>query len=228
MSTHQSQRRILLQTAAGLAASQLALSSASAAAGVVTPGTVASGANVVASNAAIPNTASAANAVNAIAASKSPARNWNGKPGEFDFLSGEWKISHRRIDKPGSKEWSVFEGEATCWSILGGIGSIEELRIPVRNFSGMGLRLLDVEKKEWSDFWVNAKSGVLVPPAVIGGFENGVGLFISDEPDGGQAIKVRGMWDNITAKTCRWQHAVSRDGGLTWEDNWIMDWKRVR
>lgn len=227
MSTHQSQRRILLQTAAGLAASQLALSGASAAAGTVTPGIVATSANVVASHAATANVASA-NAAIATAAGKPLARNWNGKPGEFDFLSGEWKISHRRIDKPGSKEWSVFEGEATCWSILGGIGSIEELRIPVRNFSGMGLRLLDVEKKEWSDFWVNAKSGVLVPPAVIGGFENGVGLFISDETDGGQPIKVRGMWDNITAKTCRWQQAVSRDGGLTWEDNWIMDWKRVR
>ncbi len=196
MSSHQSQRRILLQTAAGLAAGQLA-SSASAAS---TP-----------------------------AGSKIAApRNWNSKPGEFDFLSGEWKIRHRRLDKPGSKEWSVFEGEATCWSILGGIGSIEELRIPSRNFSGMGLRLLDVEKKAWSDFWVNAKSGVLTPPAVIGGFDNGVGLFISDETDGGQAIKVRGMWDNITAKTCRWQQAVSRDGGQSWEDNWIMDWQRVR
>lgn len=207
MSPQQSQRRILLQTAAGLAAGQLAVSSANASGTQVASAT---GSNVAAAGRA------------------ATARNWNGKPGEFDFLSGEWKISHRRIDKPGSREWSVFEGEATCWSILGGIGSIEELRIPVRNFSGMGLRLLDVEKKEWSDFWVNAKSGVLVPPAVTGGFENGVGLFISDETDGGQAIKVRGMWDNITAKTCRWQQAVSRDGGQSWEDNWIMDWKRVR
>jgi hypothetical protein len=40
--------------------------------------------------------------------------------------------------------------------ILAGVGSVEELRIPARNFSGMGLRLLDLEKKVWADHWVNA------------------------------------------------------------------------
>jgi hypothetical protein len=28
---------------------------------------------------------------------------------------------------------------------------VEELRIPVRNFNGMGLRLLDVKKRVWVD-----------------------------------------------------------------------------
>lgn len=71
-----------------------------------------------------------------------------GKPGDFDFLSGSWNISHRRLK---GKEWDEFKGEATCWSILGGVGSVEELRIPARDFAGMGLRLLDVEKRIWSD-----------------------------------------------------------------------------
>ena len=75
-----------------------------------------------------------------------------GKPGDFDFLQGEWKIAHQRPKANSPGEWDHFEGEATCWSILGGIASIEELRIPARNFSGMGLRLLDSEKKLWSDF----------------------------------------------------------------------------
>lgn len=153
--------------------------------------------------------------------------NYDGKPGEFDFLNGEWKIQHRRLKNPANNEWDIFEGEATCWSILGGIGSIEELRIPARNFSGMGLRLLDVKNKQWSDFWVNAASGVLNPPAVIGGFLHGDGIFISDELDGGAPIKIRGVWDKITQQSCRWQQAISRDNGKTWEDNWLMEWQRV-
>lgn len=69
----------------------------------------------------------------------------DGRPGDFDFLTGEWKISHRRLKAPG--EWDVFEGEATCWSIIGGVGHVEELRIPARDFSGTGLRFLDLGTK---------------------------------------------------------------------------------
>lgn len=150
-----------------------------------------------------------------------------GKPGDFDFLHGEWKISHRRLKTAGGQDWDVFEGEASCWSILNGIGSIEELRIPARNFSGMGIRLLDVEKKLWSDFWVNSRSGILTSPGVTGGFRDGVGLFISEEIDQGKTIKARGMWDKITSNSCRWQQAISYDDGKTWEDNWQMEWRRV-
>jgi len=77
-----------------------------------------------------------------------------GKPGDFDFLTGEWRI-HNKF-REGEK-WIEFPGEATVAGILGGIASVEELRIPARGFSGMGLRLLNVEKKIWSDHWVNAK-----------------------------------------------------------------------
>lgn len=148
-----------------------------------------------------------------------------GKPGEFDFLTGEWRISHRRLKNPG--EWDEFTGEATCWSILGGIASIEELRIPARDFAGMGLRLLDVEHGTWNDFWINAKSGVLGPAGVPGSFVDGVGTFTSSEIDGTTPILVRGTWDRITATSCRWSQAVSRDDGRTWDDNWLMDWVRA-
>lgn len=149
-----------------------------------------------------------------------------GKPGDFDFLAGEWKIRHRRF-KAAEGVWDEFEGEATCWTILGGVASVEELRIPARDFSGMGLRLLDVEKRVWSDFWVNAKSGVFGGGGTPGYFIDGVGVFIADEMDGDKPIKVRGLWDRITPTSCRWSQALSYDGGATWQDQWIMDWRRA-
>jgi hypothetical protein len=150
-----------------------------------------------------------------------------GKPGDFNFLAGEWKISHRRLKSANADDWDVFTGEATCWTILGGVGSVEELRIPARGFSGMGLRLLDLEQKLWNDFWVNGKSGVLTTPGLTGSFENGVGTFTAEEEDGGRKIVSRGVWDRITPNSCRWHQAVSRDGGKTWEPNWFMDWTRA-
>jgi len=150
-----------------------------------------------------------------------------GKPGDFDFLAGSWNISHRRLKNAGTSDWDEFKGEATCWTILAGVGSIEELRIPARDFSGMGLRLLDLEKRVWSDYWVNARSGVLGSEGVPGSFENGVGTFLADDMDGDRPIKVRGVWDRITPTSCRWHQAISRDGGKEWEENWLMDWLRL-
>ncbi len=150
-----------------------------------------------------------------------------GKPGDFDFLAGEWRIRHRQLPH-GATEWVKFDGEATCWTILGGVGSVEELRIPARNFSGMGLRMLDVEKRVWSDFWVNARSGVLLAPGQTGSFENGVGIFVSDDLDNDdKPIKAGGLWDQITPASCRWRQVISRDGGVTWDHTWIMQWRRA-
>jgi hypothetical protein len=158
----------------------------------------------------------------AAAAVKTP-----GKAGDFDFLSGEWKIAHRRLKTAGGNDWDLFDGEATCWSVLGGVASVEELRIPARDFAGMGIRVLDVKELVWADFWVNARSGVLTPPGMPGRFENGVGTFIADDTDGDKPIKVRGVWDRITPHSCRWHQAISNDGGTSWQANWFMDWVRA-
>ena len=88
-----------------------------------------------------------------------------GRAGDFDFLAGEWRIQHRRRAASGG-DWDRFEGEATCWSILAGAGSVEELRVPARDFSGVGLRLLDPDAQLWSDYWVNAKQGQLATPGM--------------------------------------------------------------
>lgn len=155
-----------------------------------------------------------------------PAKPTPGKAGDFDFLAGEWRIEHWRLPQ-GAREWDRFSGEATCWTLLGGVGSVEELRIPARNFSGMGLRLLDVEQRVWSDFWVNAKSGVLTSPGQTGSFEDGRGLFYSDYEDKGRTMLSVGIWDDITGSSCRWRQATSADGGRTWDHNWVMHWTRA-
>ena len=147
-----------------------------------------------------------------------------GRPGDFNFLTGEWRIHNRSIVNGA---WLEYEGEATVYGILAGVGSVEELRIPSRNFSGMGLRLLDVENRVWSDHWVNARSGVVTTPGQLGSFENGAGIFVTDDVDNGQPVKYAGVWDLITPTSCRWRQASSRDGGQSWDQNWIMNWTRV-
>lgn len=182
--------------------------------------------NAGAAAAAAALTGTSAHAAGTIATTTSAA---TGKPGDFNFLAGSWKISHRRLKLrwAAAKEWDTFEGEATCWTVLAGAASIEELRVPARGFSGLGIRLLDVNKHLWADYWVSSRDGVLTPPPMWGGFENGVGTFVADDVDDGLPIKARGIWDRITPKSCRWHQTASRDGGKTWEENWFMDWVRA-
>lgn len=153
-----------------------------------------------------------------------PATATPGKPGDFGFLDGRWRIRHlkRRGDK-----WDRFDGEARCWSILAGIGHVEELLIPARDFSGLGLRMLDVEKRQWSDHWVNAKSGVVTTPGQTGSFEAGAGLFASTYDDSGKTMHSMGIWDRIGDGVCRWRQVYSADGGKNWRHDWVMHWRRV-
>ena len=144
----------------------------------------------------------------------------NGKAGDFGFLSGEWKISHRQLKE---QQWDRYEGEASVHAILGGLVSVEELRIPSRNFHGMGLRVLDIERGLWADYWVNSKNGRMDPAPAWGSFVDGVGRW-DTHADG---VITRGVWDQITARSCRWSQMRSLDAGKTWEENWVMQWARV-
>lgn len=149
-----------------------------------------------------------------------------GRPGDFDFLSGAWTIAHRRRKVDG--HWDEFDGDATCWSILGGTASIEELRIPARDFSGLGIRLLDAKTRRWNDYWVNGKERVLDGgPGLTGGFVNGVGTFTAEDTANGTTTIYRGIWDQITPTSHRWRQGASTDGGKTWDDSWFMTWRRV-
>jgi hypothetical protein len=153
-----------------------------------------------------------------------PATPASGRAGDFAFLDGHWQIQHLKRRSDG---WDRFAGEARCWSILAGVGHVEELLIPARDFSGLGLRLLDVEKRVWSDHWVNAKSGVVGVPGLLGGFEAGVGRFPSTYEEGGRTMHSMGIWDLIAPGQCRWRQVYSADGGQTWQHDWVMHWRRV-
>lgn len=143
---------------------------------------------------------------------------------DFDFLTGAWAISNRR--RLPSGEWDEFPGEATVWSALDGLASIEELRIPARDFAGMGVRVFNLETDRWADHWVSGRIGVVGEP-MTGTFADGVGTFTAEDDEDGVRVLARSVWDAITPTSCRWHQATSRDGGASWDVGWSMEWRRV-
>ena len=145
--------------------------------------------------------------------------------GDFDFLTGHWRIQHRRL-KHGTKcDWQRFESSATVYPVLDGMGSIEELREPDGSPMGMGIRVWRSELGQWADHWTGADNGVVNAPQ-FGSFIDGEGVFVSEEEADGIKWKYRGVWDRITSDSCRWHQSASNDGGKNWDWNWWMEWTR--
>lgn len=145
--------------------------------------------------------------------------------GDFDFLTGEWSIRHRKRTSPDRDEWTEFASSATVHRVLDGAGSIEELRNPNGSYMGMGVRTWLPKQEQWADHWTSAGDGVVNPPQ-LGRFIDGEGIFITEETVDGTAWSYRGVWDRIAPGSCRWHQSSSSDGGKSWTWDWWMEWTR--
>jgi len=146
--------------------------------------------------------------------------------GDFDFLVGSWKVTHRRLAQrlTGHTDWVESTATARCWNVFDGMGNVDEIRIPGRP-TGMSVRIYDETTKQWSIHWAVAGSGLLGPP-VVGSFTDGRGEFTGEDTHDGRPIRVRFIWSDITEKSARWEQAFSMDDGVTWEVNWVMSFTR--
>ena len=153
---------------------------------------------------------------------------------DFDFLFGSWLVGNRKLQDPLSPEptpWLEFEAAVESRPILAGLGNCDTYH--VRDFAGRGethafaLRLFDPETRLWRIWWASTGGGGQLDTPVVGRFEAGEGLFEADDVLEGRQVRVRFVWTAITPSSARWQQSFSFDGGETFEDNWIMDWRRT-
>ncbi len=147
----------------------------------------------------------------------------------FDFLFGEWRVRHRRVQADTHK-WAEFDGTCSVRPLMGGSANLEEqvLNAPNGAYHAVGLRAYDAKTGQWSIRWLDGRypSYPLDPP-VKGSFENGVGAFYSDYVANGKPMRVRFIWSHITPTSARWEQASSSDVGKTWDTNWIMEFQRA-
>jgi hypothetical protein len=132
------------------------------------------------------------------------------------------------LQSAATGDWDAFDGEASGWALLGGVGSVEERRIPARDFNGP--RLLDLERRVWSDSRVNAGSGALDDAGLTGGFVDGDRIFESRDIVDGTPMIRRGVRDRIDFGESRRSRSgddgKTRDG-KTWDVRWTMDRRRA-
>jgi hypothetical protein len=152
---------------------------------------------------------------------------WPAGARDFDFLQGEWIISHRRLRERlvGSTEWLEFETPFHMQAILGGLGNIDQCRTEDGAFfEGVSLRLFDLAEKVWRIYWIDSSGARLFPP-VVGAF-GPHGVFHGTDTQDGRPVQVTFRWDCRDPGRPVWQQAFSTDAGKSWETNWFMHFRR--
>jgi hypothetical protein len=147
---------------------------------------------------------------------------------DFDYFVGAWTTHQRRLKARGvgSRDWEEFPSTLCMTPYLGGMVTVDELYMPQTGAAGFTLRTFDVEKHQWSIYWVSSKTGRLDPIPVVGGFQGNRGEFYADDHEDGRPIRVRYTWNKIDQDHARWEQAFSYDDS-TWETNWTADFQRA-
>ena len=104
---------------------------------------------------------------------------------DFDFIDGEWTSKQYRLKQRGvgSNDWETFSARHWCKVLIGGIANVDTAEFPTKGWSGATFRHFDLEKRQWSIYWVNSRNGRMDVPGQVGGFDGDVGLFYGRDTD---------------------------------------------
>jgi hypothetical protein len=151
-------------------------------------------------------------------------------PSDFDFIIGEWKVRHRRLSSrmTGCSDWVEFSGTSSTRKILGGFGNVEDnvLCFPDGEVRAAAFRSFDETSQQWAIWWLDGRAPHALDVPVVGRFRGPVGTFFANDSLDGQPVTVRFTWHANIGHHPRWEQAFSRDGGETWETNWVMEFVR--
>jgi len=157
-----------------------------------------------------------------------------GRPHDFDFLAGRWKVTDRLLRRRhvGSDDWDTFEHLSEAWALLDGRISVDDNDFESRGVRGGTFRTLEVATQQWAIYWVSSRNGLLCPP-VRGGWNGDRGEFYGDDDDEGRPIHCRFVWERLGPNRFRWSQdfaLITEGSGANpaWERNWVMEGTRIR
>jgi hypothetical protein len=128
--------------------------------------------------------------------------NRTGDVHDFDYFAGGWTTTQRRLKTRGvgSTEWEKFPATLCMSLYLGGMVTVDELYFPTKGWAGFTVRTFDLERRQWSIYWVSSTTG--------------------------RMDVVRYTWAKLDHNHARWEQAFSYDD-RSWETNWTADFVRA-
>ena len=150
---------------------------------------------------------------------------------DFDFNFGTWKTHIKRILDPlsGATKSIELNGTVTVRKVWDGRAQLEEIEAdgPNGHWEGMTLFLYNPQARQWSQSFVNSKSGVLTAPS-IGAFKDGRGELFAAETFNDRSVLVRTLWSDIKPNSHHFEQSYSDDGGKTWAPAFVATLTREK
>jgi hypothetical protein len=139
---------------------------------------------------------------------------------QFDFWVGEWQVSW----KDTTKESGFATASNKITKILDGCVLFEQFNgTPAIPLKGMSHSVYNVHKKKWQQTWVDNSGGYL---DFIGGWQDDKMILSRSFQVKGKTIMQRMVWYKISDNKFDWNWEGSKDGGKTWQVNWLIHYKR--
>ena len=149
---------------------------------------------------------------------------------DFDFLVGSWKVRNRRLRGAAQGLDAVGRVRRARGGPprVGSLANMDEYEghAPFGLIQGMTVRLYDTASGQWRLHWANRATGVFDTP-MVGRFEERAGRILQPRASTRARRSTRASSGPASPPpACRWEQALSPDGGKTWETNWIMEMTR--
>jgi len=147
----------------------------------------------------------------------------------FDFWIGEWDVLNRNRKPDGAQFYETGRATDKVHPVVGGCAIVEHWRGDAigRYILGYSIRAYDSAAGEWKIVLLWPTSGQPSFGELTGGFRHGRGTFQFQRvlASGDTALN-RFIFSDIGPNALRWENGTSRDGGLSWVGNWIMEFTR--
>ena len=138
-------------------------------------------------------------------------------PPDFDFIIGDWRVSHRRVNArlQGCKDWTEFRGTSSTRKILGGFGNVVDNFLHFRDgdVRAVAIRSYDSRTLSWAIWWLDGRAPHSLDTPVVRSFSGTVGTFLANDVLDGRPIQVRFLW------------RTRLGSNPTWETNWTMEFQ---
>ena len=150
---------------------------------------------------------------------------------DFDFNFGTWKTHIKRILDPlsGATKSIELNGTVTVRRVWDGRAQLEEIEAdgPNGHWEGMTLFLYNPQARQWSQSFVNSKSGVLTAP-LLGAVKDGRGELFATDTFNDRSVLVRTVWSDIKPNSHHFEQSYSDDGGKTWAPAFVATLTREK
>ena len=134
----------------------------------------------------------------------------------FDFWIGEWDLTWTNA------EGKIDKGTNRITKILDGKVIQENFSDAVGNFKGISISVYNPTKKTWHQAWADNKGGYYDLEGQVEGEKR---IFKTQVKElNGEKIIQRMVFYNINFNSLTWDWELSRDGGVTWQLQWRINY----